>query len=332
MSISTMLKNAENLMYRMEFDQARQLYERIIQQDSKNLKALGGLAEALLELGDTETAKKALLRAIEIEPNQGAAKYLTLAQLLEGLEAITCYQKGLSILITQRGKAVAEQGENSEKVKKLNQQIATAFCAAAEIYLTDACFEENAETQCLNLLTEALKYDESNYEVLQTMASFRLSQSNPTEAETCLNRSYASWKSLPVEEFPSYEFRVSTAKLYLELSKHDQAREILEGLVAEHDSVGEVWYLLYLACQPTNPTLAHEHLLQAQEVLEEAITEGEAGEAEVDLKEEVDALVRELGISQPQPLTDLDAPPNPPDAPSDAGSTSTPTSMDMGYT
>jgi hypothetical protein len=33
-----------------------------------------------------------------------------------------------------------QEGETSEKVLELNVQIASAFCAAAEIYLTDAWY------------------------------------------------------------------------------------------------------------------------------------------------------------------------------------------------
>lgn len=49
------------------------------------------------------------------------------------------------------------------------------------------------------------------------------------------------------EGIPAYEFRIATAKLFLELQKPETAAEILKILTLEQDNVAEVWYLLGFA-------------------------------------------------------------------------------------
>ena len=48
--------------------------------------------------GETEKAKQCLGRAITVNPNQGHAKYFSLAQLFSGQEALEIYQQGILVL------------------------------------------------------------------------------------------------------------------------------------------------------------------------------------------------------------------------------------------
>ena len=56
--------------------------------------------------------------------------------------------------------------------------------------------DDNAESECQNILNEALKVDPNNAETLQVMASFKISQQKPDEALQWLTRSYETWKGL----------------------------------------------------------------------------------------------------------------------------------------
>lgn len=153
-----------------------------------------------------------------------------------------------------------------------------------------ASYEENAESECERLVSEALKYDPENPEVHQTMASLRISQNRKDEALQALLRGYNLWAEIGTslttqpqncrnpgpdwdgvnleadEEKPDYGFRTNTAKLFLELEQHEHARQILEMLVQEHDSVAEVWYLLHLAAMPHDSEQALDAITQAKEV------------------------------------------------------------------
>eukprot|EP00538_Stauroneis_constricta_P002317 CAMPEP_0119552522 /NCGR_PEP_ID=MMETSP1352-20130426/5481_1 /TAXON_ID=265584 /ORGANISM="Stauroneis constricta, Strain CCMP1120" /LENGTH=485 /DNA_ID=CAMNT_0007598765 /DNA_START=14 /DNA_END=1471 /DNA_ORIENTATION=+ len=70
---------------------------------------------------------------------------------------------------------------NKQRLMEFKQQLSGAYCTAAELYLTDLCFADQAEQHCESLLQRALeiKDDTTNQpflDALQTMASLRLSQ------------------------------------------------------------------------------------------------------------------------------------------------------------
>ena len=115
----------------------------------------------------------------------------------------------------------------------------------AELYLTDLCFEENAETECESYVSLALKINDTDGEpmvdALQTAASLRLSQKRTTEAIGFILRAYEKMKTGcealaklvglddskskrsaelvevdAADSLPSFEFRCQTVKLLLE--------------------------------------------------------------------------------------------------------------------
>jgi hypothetical protein len=135
------------------------------------------------------------------------------------------------------------------------QKLASAQVTVAELYLTDLCFEENAEAECEAYVTQALQFSTSNdgeplIDALQTAASLRLSQQRKPEARNLILRAYqkmqvgcealsklvglgdsTSKSKRAVEltevdaanQLPSVEFRSQTAKLLLECGAGDEA-------------------------------------------------------------------------------------------------------------
>jgi hypothetical protein len=74
----------------------------------------------------------------------------------------------------------------------------------------------------------------------------RISQKRNSDAVQLLQRSLALWQSKAEEEWPSYEFRMSSAKLLLELQQPALAVTILERLTeevgkADDDDAGETF-------------------------------------------------------------------------------------------
>lgn len=67
-----------------------------------------------------------------------------------------------------------------------------AYCSVAELYLTDLCFEPNAEQNCESALKLALDLDDpqSSPDALQAMANLRLSQNKGLEAVTYILEAY----------------------------------------------------------------------------------------------------------------------------------------------
>ena len=52
--------------------------------------------------------------------------------------------------------------------------LCTAYCALAELYLTDLCFEEDAEQSCQAALDQSMQYNTTNnHEPVQGLASLR---------------------------------------------------------------------------------------------------------------------------------------------------------------
>ena len=136
-SVSELLKKAESLFAECQFELAMKFYQRVLEIEPNNIQGLDGMGSLLLECGELDNAKEALIRSIRLAPESGAMKYLNLAQLLNGLDAIKCYHKGIELLIAHRA-AVLVEGGQSELVEDLNQQIVSAYCATVEIYLTDS--------------------------------------------------------------------------------------------------------------------------------------------------------------------------------------------------
>lgn len=106
-----------------------------------------------------------------------------------------CFNKGIELLV--KLKETMQSSEQNE-ITSLNQQIASALCCQAELYMTDswyflfvrnltvASFEDNAENECDKLLLKALEYDANNVETLTTMANFRLCQQKQGNICTCI--------------------------------------------------------------------------------------------------------------------------------------------------
>jgi hypothetical protein len=87
--------------------------------------------------------------------------------------------------------------------------------------------------------------DPDSPEVLQTLASVRLSQLKPDDARAALTRSITMWKDLEPEDplIPDFPNRVSLARLLMEADMEDEAMDVLERLALEDDQSVEACYL-----------------------------------------------------------------------------------------
>lgn len=106
-------------------------------------------------------------------------------------------------------------------------------------------WEEDAENRCESLIMEALVVNPNAPEVLQTLASIRISQLRAEEARSALSRSMELWKDLPPEDptVPEFAIRISLSRLLMEVSMELEALEVLERLILEDDQSVEAWYL-----------------------------------------------------------------------------------------
>ncbi|XP_071820950.1 uncharacterized protein [Apostichopus japonicus] len=243
------------------FDQAKKFCKKAIELDPRNLKALELYGDILAEEGEIEKAMECFNKAIEIEPNAGFAKYMYLGQLSEGLEAVKQYEKGVHIMEEERDKhnKMQEDQASGGDCPVSNIEISQAYTSIAEIYLTDACFEDNAEQRCKECLDRAVEENVRNAEAHQLMASYWLSKDDQENAKASIETSLSLWvkeeedeeTKMPKDEaegkYPmTYPSRIECAKILIELEEYDKAESVLCGLLEESDQVVQVWYMLGL--------------------------------------------------------------------------------------
>jgi len=154
--------------------------------DPANLAALDGLCEAFMDAGLPEQAKMVASRSIALAPDAGAHKWLVLAQTSEGKEALAAYARGSALLEAQL--AAASASGDAETSQQLARQVASAYCAVAELFMTDLCFEADAESSCEAAVERGLAAEAENPELLTAFANLRACQQRPAEARPALKR------------------------------------------------------------------------------------------------------------------------------------------------
>jgi tetratricopeptide (TPR) repeat protein len=266
-----LVKAAEFQLQAGNVQDAATLAEKALEQSSPGsddaLCALNLLGPINLELGDLDTARAYLLRAVEIDQDGakdesvggGPEKFLTLAQLSEegGKDSVHWFEKGAAALKRQiqaledvqgKGKGKGTDTASDEQklvLDELRKKLAMTLCSVSEVYMTDLSWEEDAEPRCEALTTEATMIAPDFAETWQTLANVRISQSRFDDAKAALTRSLELWKDLAPEDpaVPDFPSRVALARLLMEVEMEQDAIEVLERLVSEDDQSVEVWYL-----------------------------------------------------------------------------------------
>ncbi|KAE8151861.1 SIR2-domain-containing protein [Aspergillus avenaceus] len=275
------------------------------------LSALNMVAEIYVELGEIDTARQHFLRAVDLDPSGtipesqggGAEKFMWLAQLSElgGKDSVQWFEKGVSAL--------------RHVIQQLEQNPVD--------YVLTTLWEEDAESRCEVLITEALLVNSNAPEVLQTLASIRISQLRTDEARAALTKSIDLWKDLPPEDptVPEFATRISLARLLMEVSMELEALEVLERLILEDDQSVEAWYLggwcLQLLAEkkeaPTDEEVEAESpeerrlasLVASREWLKQSLTLYNVLQYEdVRLKEHAEELVQEMNKELPEEMED----------------------------
>lgn len=164
----------------------------------------------------------------------------------------------------------AEAREAEEELVSVRKRMSAVMAAMAKVYLTDMFEEPEAAAECEQLLDKALRFDSENPEACQALADLRLTQGRQGEALLLARRTAEICARLPGGLVPTYDFRVVTARLLVELSAYSDAVGILEGLTGEDPEDTEAWYLLGMCRMMLHrPREARDALLTARALLEE---------------------------------------------------------------
>lgn len=255
-----LLSNAAGLL-RMGRTSTSDTRERLL------IRVLEKLGEAKVGLGDQSGAKadfEEALQLLEQEPEKNlgfhetrSSLFFYLGQLCLEHEALQAYHQGImsleqcfKLMQHQNPDQMIQDDRGEDLLHEMRAKLSGGYCTVAELYLTDLCFEDTAETQCEQHLEKALQlkdHDDQPFpDALQTMASLRLSQKQRQQEGTqYILRAFQKMKdgcdalaSLvglleqgPKDEeevamelknvdaannLPEYEFRCQTAKLLLE--------------------------------------------------------------------------------------------------------------------
>jgi len=168
-----------------------------------------------------------------------AGVLLYLGQLQENEKALASFKEAISLL---------ESENKSNSPDDIKSKLVKAYCTVAELYMTDLCFEENAESECSAHVEQALALaTKEDIDAFQTAASLRLSQQRPKEASVFALRVFdhisvgceglarlvglsskqteansneaielAAEEADHLKNLPDFEFRLQTARLLLE--------------------------------------------------------------------------------------------------------------------
>lgn len=251
--ISELLKKAEELLFQENYDFCFKFFKRIIEvstgleyldwseckDKSKNpsIDVLEMFGVACLQGNEPNLAKEIFKKIINDFDVYNVNNLLSLAQLEEGVEALNLYKKAITLL----------EVEEDNTFKK--DQLSSVYCSIVELFMSDLCFEEDAETQCEEYLVKAETLTPNSFEVSQLFCSFFISKKNEEKAIEFIQKTIELMKTVnndifEEDSFVPFEFRIQTARLLIELKKYLDAVELLVSLVNENDTIVESWILL----------------------------------------------------------------------------------------
>jgi len=205
--------------------QARELLERALEAEPESFEALDTLGVLLSDEGEAEKAREVLLRSAKLRPAAGAEKFLYLAQLSAGAEALGHFMRGASILKAEfealkaaaeaagaerstsasssssstgpppAAEATAAKASVERRLAPLRQQFAGVQASIAELYMTELGDEADAEDKCEAALAEGLAMHASSLELLTSMVAHRKIQGCADEAKAAALAAVAAVKS-----------------------------------------------------------------------------------------------------------------------------------------
>lgn len=268
-TIEALLGKAQDMIDQYQPELAVKFLEKALAQSPEHVEVLDALGELYMELTQEEKAKEVFGKSIQLEPKGNPGKWLYMAQLFCGEDAIWYYEQGITLL--QAELESRQMSDDVEHCMIIRKQICEAYCSLTELYMTDLCDEPNAEALCEQFLEEAMKYDIGMPEPTQALANLKLVQEKSDEASEYIKQTYDRLCECDENNMPSMEFRIVTGKLLMAIQKNEEAIDVLEGVLQEDDENAEMFYLVgkaYAQLEEPDISTALEFLHKCQEMLE----------------------------------------------------------------
>ena len=230
------------------------------------------------------------------------AAYLSLGQIHSGAESLAYTERGITLIQS----LLQDQQKSEQERQELAISLSSAYCSMAELYMTDLCFEHDAEQKCEEYARLACEADPGNPEAYQCLASLRLTQQRIDDGREMLQKSLSLWMPLEPESsmdaemeverrpMPVYSSRLTLAKMLLEVKAYEWCLMVLKTIQQENDENMELWYLYAMAYWLLgSDTLLAQHYceenessVEQQEQKLQEIIDG-ALKGEVELEDEV---------------------------------------------
>ena len=320
LSLPSALSSADELMGCADFASALSLLSPFLASHPSSAALHLSLAHCHLGEGAVDEAAFHLTTSCDLEPDAEPHKWMELAQLKGGEEALAAFQRGVDLLQAQKEALLAgsqrgggdstgpDGGSVAASLEELRQSLSVAFVSMAELLVTDCCDSADAEPRCEALLAAAVGEWKDNPEALFAYANLRLIQGDEDEARQWAARAVAALKqsegsdaaTRPALEVlrssaasipPSYELRLNVAKLCYELRDWTPAAALLDRCLDDDDRFIEVHHLAALtAMQQSRWRQARTHAERALALIRAAESEDPMGEA----KKELSGIARTL--------------------------------------
>jgi tetratricopeptide (TPR) repeat protein len=281
-NVQDILTRAYNAQHTGDYDVARRFYVRCIEIEPNNQGIQLSYGEFLAEIGSVDEAKQ-IFKKICNDSTQdvNASAIFSLAQLQSGKEASNTFEQGILALQAQLKSSNNNNNNNNESITK---QIASAYCRIIEIYMTDLCFEQNAEQICVEAATKAVEYGgNDNAEALYCYANVSLSQCKNDIAKDYIIKAAdalqiaADKDQEEVNDFEiSYDLQLNIAKVLIEVNEPSKASDILERLLLINDTDIELLFvagICYNTLQEFN--ISKQYLMKSKEIIDQLKNSGE---------------------------------------------------------
>ena len=93
-----LLRKAEDCVEKLKLETAVSLYDEGVRRFPNDTLIMDQYTDLLIQLGESERAKQLIERSIQLNPEKDGQKYLNMAEMLCGADAVQMYQKGITVL------------------------------------------------------------------------------------------------------------------------------------------------------------------------------------------------------------------------------------------
>ncbi|EAK90282.1 TPR repeat protein [Cryptosporidium parvum Iowa II] len=245
-----------------EYENANALFTQAIKLDPLNSNVLSAYGEFMCSIGNFESARELLEKSIKVNPYDDYVKYFSLAQILDGEESLSYWNNGIEVL-QESIKIVEKKGNDKSCIERLDlmkNQLCSAYCAISELFMTDLCYSDEAESQVKENLAKASEIDDEHFETLccklayfKTIDDFEECKKYVFKIKYILANKYNL--SVEFNDFadelrnkdiilPEYSVRLNLSRTLIDLNETELAELVLSTLLKEDEEDWQIWYLL----------------------------------------------------------------------------------------